>query len=413
MSASPGPVRLAWLVGVPGIVYLLSQMLRNSVAVVERELEAEFAVGATMIGTLTGALFLAYAVSQVPLGVLIDRLGPRRTLGLGAALMVAGTVGFGIASSPWELVAARVLMGVGAAPIFAAIMSVVADAVPAQRFSTWSGVVTGIGRSGVILAAAPLAALVAWLDWRGAFLLLAVLMGLGGFAMLRVLRGTREQPDEAASDWAAILQGLRSALGAPGMWSLIAFQTAVTGAAFTLLAGWGVAWLRSGGLDQASASTAMTVCALIYALGAPAWGSVPHWAGGERLPSVIGGATLAVLLALPALGLIQPHGPTVWAWLAAFGLASAMYPLILDRVRRRLPPVLIVRGVTVLGVISIGGSGLIITVAGALIDQHGGTAATRAPEAFTSTFALLALLVAGATALLAVAPRAASPAAGG
>jgi hypothetical protein len=174
----------------------------------------------------------------------------------------------------------------------------------------------------------------------------------------------------------------------------------------------GVAWLRAGGLDQASASTALTVCALIYALGAPAWGSVPRWAGGERLPSVLGGVTLAVLLALPALGLIEPRGLIVWAWLAAFGLASAMYPLILDRVHRLLPPVLIVRGVTVLGVISIGGSGLIITVAGALIDRHGGTAATRGPEAFTSTFALLALLVAGSTALLAAAPRAASPVAG-
>jgi MFS family permease len=192
MSALPGPARLAWLVGVPGIVYLLSQILRNSVAVLERVLEAEFAVGATMIGTLTGALFLAYSVSQVPLGVLIDRIGPRRTLGLGAALMVAGTVGFSMARSPWQLVAARVLMGVGAAPIFASIMSVVAEAVPPQRFSAWSGVVMGIGRSGVILAAAPLAALVVWLDWRGAFLLLAGLAGLGGFAMQFALRGTRE-----------------------------------------------------------------------------------------------------------------------------------------------------------------------------------------------------------------------------
>jgi hypothetical protein len=154
----------------------------------------------------------------------------------------------------------------------------------------------------------------------------------------------------------------------------------------------------------------MTLCALVYALRAPAWGSVPRWGHGERLPCVLGGATLAALLALPALGLLEPRGPAVWVWLAAFGLMSALYPLVLDRVRRRLPPVLIVRGVTLLGVISIGGAGLIIAVAGALIDRHGATAATRPPEAFASTFALLAALVAAMTVLLALAPRAVPPA---
>jgi hypothetical protein len=264
----------------------------------------------------------------------------------------------------------------------------------------------------VILAAAPLAALVALADWRGAFLILAVLMGLSGFAMLQVLRGTRTAPDAAVSDWATLRSGLRQALLSPGMPQLIAFQTAVTGAAFTLLAGWGVPWLRSAGATQTEASAAMTLCALIYALGALAWGALPRWLGVERLPSLIGGAALALLLALPALGWLEPRGPAVWVWLAAFGLASAIYPLVLDRVRRRLPPVLIVRGVTLLGVISIGGSGLLLSAAGALIHAHGGTAQTRPPEAFASTFGLLAVLVAVTTVVLAFAPRAPAPVAG-
>jgi MFS family permease len=412
VSATPAAQRLAWLIGVPGLVYLLSQVLRNSVAVVERDLEADFGIGAAAVGSLSGALFLAYAAAQVPLGVAVDRLGPRRVLGLGAVLMVAGTLLFAVAQAPWELLAARILMGVGAGPVFAAIMSLVAGAVPAQRFAEYSGRVTGIGRTGVILAAAPLAALVALADWRGAFVTLAVLMGVSGFAMMRVLRGTRTTPVGAVGDWATVRSGLRQALVAPGIPRLIAFQTAVTGTAFTLLAGWGVPWLRSGGLSLAHASAAMTLCALAYALGALVWGGVPRWLGSERMPNLIGGAALALLLALPALGWLEPGGPAMWAWLAAFGLASAMYPLVLDRVRRRLPPELIVRGVTMLGVISIGGSGLLLAIAGTLIHHHGAMAATRTPEAFVSTFALLAVLVAVTTVALAFAPRAPAPSAG-
>jgi hypothetical protein len=227
-----------------------------------------------------------------------------------------------------------------------------------------------------------------------------------------VLRGTRTTPDASVSDWATLRSGLRQALVTPGVPRLIAFQTAVTGTAFTLLAGWGVPWLRSGGLSLAHASAAMTLCAIAYALGALLWGAIPRWLGDERLPNLFGGAALAVLLALPALGWLDPSGPAVWAWLAAFGLASALYPLVLDRVRRRLPPVLIVRGVTMLGVISIGGSGVLLAVAGSLIHVHGATAATRTPEAFLSTFTLLAVLVALATAALAFAPRTPAPAIG-
>jgi MFS family permease len=230
-------------------------------------------------------------------------------------------------------------------------------------------------------------------------------MGVAGFAMMRVLRGTRHAANAAADNLADTLAGFRNTLQAPGVAALILFQTAVTGAAFTLLAGWGVAWLRSAqGLSQAQAATALSGCALAYALGAPAWGAVPRRLGHARAWTLAGGAALAAVLGAAALGTLAA-GPVLWAWLAAFGFAAASFPLVLDQVRSRLPAVLIVRGVTLLGVISIGGAGLIIALSGALIDRSGHDPRGHPPAAFEHMFTLLAGLVGAATLLLGLAAR--------
>ena len=87
------------------VAYLLSQFYRSFLAVLTPALQAELGVTPSDLSTAVGVWFLAFAVTQVPVGVLLDRIGPRRTLGW--ALMIGGGGGaflFSVAEGPWGLI---------------------------------------------------------------------------------------------------------------------------------------------------------------------------------------------------------------------------------------------------------------------------------------------------------------------
>jgi len=388
------------LLGVPGVFFLVSQALRNSMGVIEGDLEREFVLSATQSGMLSGALFLAYAVAQVPLGIAIDRYGPRRVLALSILLLVSGTLLFAAASSFALLLGARIAIGIGAAPIYASVMGVVSRHTTAEHFSTYAGIESGIGRGGFLVAAAPLAWLAAAVGWRASFVVLAVITALCGAATLVALYPTRLDSNPAADSWTNTAAGLRTALTERGLAGFVGFQIASTGAALVVFAGWGTSWLQSEyGLGAVEAAQLLSVGALASALGAPAWGMLPRFFAHKWRATLIGGTILAALLALPAASLLSRDWLAIW--LGAFGLASASYPLVLDQVRERLPQVLMVRGLTLLGVGSMAGAGVLLAASGTLIDRFAGVPGHHPPAAFAAMFTMLAALTLTATLLFA------------
>jgi len=180
----------------------------------------------------------------------------------------------------------------------------------------------------------------------------------------------------------------------------VTFEIASMGAGLVVFAGWGASWLQSEyGLGSVEAAQLLSVGALASALGAPAWGMLPRFFAHKWRATLVGGLILAGLLALPAAGLLS-HDWLI-LWLAAFGLASASYPLVLDQVRERLPQVLIVRGLTLLGVGSMAGAGVLLAASGTLIDRFAGVPGHHPPAAFAAMFTMLAALTLGATLLYA------------
>jgi len=307
---------------------------------------------------------------------------------------------FAAASSFATLLGARVVMGIGAAPIYASIMGVLSRHIPAERFSTFAGIESGIGRGGVLVAAAPLAWLAAAVGWRKSFVVLSGITALSGAAMLVALRHTRLDANAAADSWTNTRSGLRTALREPGLAGFVTFQIASMGAALVVFAGWGASWLQSEyGLGAVEAAQLLSVGALASALGATAWGMLPRFFADKWRATLIGGAILAALLALPAARLLPRDGLAIW--LAAFGLASASYPIVLDQVRERLPQVLIVRGLTLLGVGSMAGAGILLAASGTLIDRFAGVPGHHPPAAFAAMFTMLAVLTLAATLLYA------------
>jgi MFS family permease len=388
-------VPLPRLAALGGALFLLSYMLRSSIGPIEPELERQFDIGATHVGLLSGALFLGFALSQVPLGMAIDRLGARAVLwGAGLALAASAAL-FGRAASFGELVAARFFMGVASAPVYAALMAQIGARVSEARFATLAGVESGIGRIGLVLAAAPLALVYAALGWPEAFEWLALVLLAATLALGLALRGAANRGPIAPEHWRDALAGLRTVLRSRGLAAMIVFQGVAGGMAYVLLAAWGTGWLGSVyGLSASGAALRMSVCAAAYALAAPLWGTLPRVAGSERAWTIAVGAVLTLLLALPAVVVLPTGG--LWLWVAALGLASGCYPLVLDQVKRSVPASLMVRGLTVLGVGSMTVGFALISASGWVVDRASGPMprGAHAPAGFTALFAVLAATMA-------------------
>ena len=126
------PRRLAAVVLLPfGLAYFLSYGLRNINALIAGTLMTELDIGASQLGLLTGVLFLAMAVVQLPLGVALDRYGPRRVQSVLLLFVVVGAVITSMASSIAGLLTGRILIGIGTSTcLMAGLKAIVMTAPP-------------------------------------------------------------------------------------------------------------------------------------------------------------------------------------------------------------------------------------------------------------------------------------------
>ncbi|NJM56410.1 MAG: MFS transporter [Synechococcales cyanobacterium RU_4_20] len=178
-EASPlGPVAIGLYVLLPfGIGYFLSQMFRSVNAVVGPDLVRDVGLGAAELGLLTSAYLLAFALFQLPLGVLLDRYGPRRVQSVLIALAGVGSLLFAIGESFLVLTAARALIGLGFAGGLMSGFKAVVLWVPDKRRALANAVVMSFGALGIIVATQPVDMSVQAFGWRAVFLGLGLHLG--------------------------------------------------------------------------------------------------------------------------------------------------------------------------------------------------------------------------------------------
>jgi len=164
--------------------YFLSYFLRSANAVIAPTLQRDVGLGPADLGFMTGAFFAAYAASQLPVGVALDRYGPRLVAGGLMALGVLGCVVFALGASVATLTLGRVLLGVGLGSVLLAGLKAFSLWWPPHRFATISGLFFATGSLGALVAATPLALLEAAIGWRSAFWLFALVVAIVTLAIV-------------------------------------------------------------------------------------------------------------------------------------------------------------------------------------------------------------------------------------
>ncbi len=142
------------------VFFLYAFVQRVAPSVMVDDLMRDFAVGGALLGNLSAYYYYAYAGSQIPVGVLMDRFGPRRLVTLAAALAGAGSLVFVLADGLWLASIGRLMIGFGCAFSFVGALNYAALWFPPNRFATLSGWAQMLGVLGGIIGQAPLGYLV-------------------------------------------------------------------------------------------------------------------------------------------------------------------------------------------------------------------------------------------------------------
>ncbi len=133
------------------------------------ELTRAFNINSAALGALAATYFYIYTVMQIPTGVLVDTLGPRRVLITGGVVAGLGSVLFGLADSYWVAVCGRTLAGLGVSVAFIALLKISAQWFEERQFATAASGVNFIGLCGALSATVPLAWVITLVSWRSVF----------------------------------------------------------------------------------------------------------------------------------------------------------------------------------------------------------------------------------------------------
>lgn len=254
------PILAARVVVPFALGYFLSYLFRVVNAVIAPDLTADLALSPASLGLLTSAYFLTFAAFQLPLGILLDRYGPRR---VEAALLLIAAVGaltFALAPSTPLLIFGRALVGLGVSACLMAAFTAYVMWFPSERLALVNGIHLTAGGLGALAGTTPVEAALHITDWRGVFFGLAVLTLITAAALILIVP-EREAPHHGATfkqSW----KGLVSVFHSTTFWC-VAPLTVLSQAAFLAVQTlWAGPWLADvAGMDRDSVAAVLFLTA--------------------------------------------------------------------------------------------------------------------------------------------------------
>lgn len=265
---SPAPPPSPWVrVFLPfALGYYLSYLLRTVNAVISPALRAEFGLSAADLGLLTSAYFLTFAIAQIPVGIALDRFGPRRVEGVLMVLTALGAASFALSDDLRELSLARALIGVGVSACLMGALKGIALWYPPERHASMTAFVMASGALGALTASLPLEAALPLIGWRGAFWVIAVLALAAAALLLHAL--PRAHPPVPRASLGAQLRTVVAIYAAPAMLRLGTASVFMVGGFMAMQGLWAVPWvIEVDGLTLADAARVLLMLNLGALLG--------------------------------------------------------------------------------------------------------------------------------------------------
>ncbi|MFD7094554.1 MFS transporter [Streptomyces xanthophaeus] len=296
----PGGRRAVAVWGIGVAVYFVAVIFRTSLGVAGLDAADRFHVNASALATFSLLQLLVYAGMQIPVGLMVDRLGTKKVLTMGAVLFTAGQLGFALSPSYGMALAARALLGCGDAMTFISVLRLGTRWFPARRAPLMAQLAGLVGMAGNLVSTLVLAPVLHGVGWTAAFAGSAV---AGLVVLVPLVLFLRDHPEGHGP--ASLPRGgggfvrrqIKESWSEPGtrlgLW--VHFTTQFPAMVFLLL--WGMPFLvEAQGLSRTTAGGLLTlVVASNMALGL-VYGQVVGRRQSSRIPLALGTVALTALL---------------------------------------------------------------------------------------------------------------------
>jgi MFS family permease len=377
----------------------LSLFYRSCLGVIAPELTRDLGLTPEDLGQANGAFFLSMALMQIPVGLLFDRYGPRRVVSCLTVLAVLAAALHGLVRSPGELVAARLLLGVGCAGSFMGAVTLCALWYPGGKLATMLSRVFAFSQIGTFLAATPLALAEATIGWRwsfGAMAAITAAAGLSFFLLIKDKPGPAQQPESPRE----VLRGLLEVWRTPGLLALLGVHTFAYASMATVLGLWAGPYLAHvHGMDGTARGNVLFAMAAAQLLGILAFGPLDRIFDTRKWIIVPGGLLSVGLLGTMALIPGLPAGAAV-ALLILFTGVTAYAVVIVAHGRSLFPDHLLGRGVTTVNIAQVVGLTMLPLLTGPIVGAFPAPGAVSPEIAYRSAFGAIALLLAAGVACM-------------
>jgi predicted MFS family arabinose efflux permease len=303
--------------------YFLSYLYRTINAVLAPDLAADIGVDPSGLGLLTSVYFITFGVFQLPLGVLLDRFGPRRIEAALLLVAAAGALVFSQATTLTGLVVGRGLIGFGVSACLMAAFKGFVMWFPLQQLPRINGFQMAAGGLGAIVATAPVEAALSVTDWRGVFAALAVFTLVVAAGIFFVI--PKDQKPAKAESLGDQLRGIRTILSSLTFWR-IAPLTTISQAAFLSIQGlWAGPWLRDvAGFERPAVAAILLAQAVAMMAGFIILGVLAERLGRRGIPTMtIGAIGMALFMVILLLLAVPVARWSAFLWVLFGFLGSA------------------------------------------------------------------------------------------
>ncbi|WP_414441705.1 MFS transporter [Burkholderia sp. 22PA0106] len=372
--------------------HYVSFVFRSINAVLAPYLVEALQLSAAQLGLLSSAYFVSFGLAQLPVGMALDRYGPRRvqlTL-LGAAS--AGSLLFAFGTSFGPLFAARVLTGIGLSACFMGSIKALSYWVEPRRLPSIHGYLLAVGGLGAMSATLPVELALQQFGWRAVFVALAVVT-LAPALAIRFLTPP-DPPAHRVARWPT-LGSLLEVYRDPAFRRTISLLLPAHAVAFGLQGLWMGQWLQDvGGLDTREAAALLFVGMGAIVAGSLSIGNITEWAGRRfgAKPIDVAGVGVGLFLLVQVLALLNVV-PWIPALSVAFTLIGTIAGLEYTIVAQNVSPALTGRAATCLNLLIFFGAFLVQSGFGFIVSAWTPDAAHHYPAAaYQTAFAVVVAL---------------------
>lgn len=364
-------------------MYYLSYFYRVSTAVISPDLMKDFSITAEALGMLSGFYFYTFAAAQFPLGPILDKYGPRRTVVFFSVFTIAGSLLFALAPTYMYAVLGRALIGLGVSCAYMATLKFLSMWFSKDQFGTLSAISMAIGNIGALTATVPLAVLSTSIGWRKSFLIITIFTVLSAFLIWKFVKD-KELPHSQHTqkvNWLIILKN-------KNFWIVAVMQFFWFGTFVGIQGLWGGPFLiDTFNLTKTDAGKIISMIAIGFIFGGPFMGFLSDKVFRSRKWVIIAGLSIFMMI-LILLTKTDSNTSIKMLYMLFFiyGFFGSAGIIGYSHIKERFPLSQAGTVMSWINFFAIFGAAIFQHIMGMVLDVYGKTAGKYPIEAYKATF---------------------------